>query len=61
MLTASHTFKLLYDRLALTERELQAFRLRVRSMSRAICDAYYASREALGFPMAQSVNAGQAS
>ena len=25
------------------------------AMSRAICEAYYASREALGFPMVESV------
>jgi glycyl-tRNA synthetase alpha chain len=57
MLTASHTFNLLDARQAISVSERQAFILRVRAMSRAICDAYYASREALGFPMVESVRA----
>ncbi len=52
MLTASHTFNLLDARQAISVTERQRFILRVRTMSRAICEAYYASREALGFPMA---------
>lgn len=55
MLTASHTFNLLDARQAISVTERQRFILRVRSMSRAICEAYYASREALGFPMVTSV------
>ena len=51
MLTASHTFNLLDARRAISVTERQRFILRVRSMSRAICESYYASREALGFPM----------
>ena len=51
MLTASHTFNLLDARGALSVSERQRFVLRVRSMSRSIAEAYYASREALGFPM----------
>jgi len=31
----------------------------VRTMSRSICEAYYASREALGFPMVASVAGGK--
>ena len=50
MLTASHTFNLLDARQAISVTERQRFILRVRTMSRAICEAYYASREALGFP-----------
>ncbi len=56
MLTASHTFNLLDARQAISVTERQRFILRVRTMSRAICEAYYASREALGFPMLTSVN-----
>ena len=56
MLTASHTFNLLDARQAISVTERQRFILRVRTMSRAICEAYYASREALGFPMLASVN-----
>jgi glycyl-tRNA synthetase alpha chain len=55
MLTASHTFNLLDARQAISVTERQRFILRVRSMSRAICEAYFASREALGFPMVKSV------
>ncbi len=55
MLTASHTFNLLDARQAISVTERQRFILRVRSMSRAICEAYFASREALGFPMVNSV------
>ena len=55
MLTASHTFNLLDARQAISVTERQRFILRVRTMSRAICEAYYASREALGFPMVKSV------
>jgi glycyl-tRNA synthetase alpha chain len=55
MLAASHTFNLLDARQAISVTERQRFILRVRAMSRAICEAYYASREALGFPMVESV------
>jgi glycyl-tRNA synthetase alpha chain len=51
MLTASHTFNLLDARKAISVSERQRFILRVRTMARAIAGAYYASREALGFPM----------
>jgi len=60
MLTASHTFNLLDARQAISVTERQRFILRVRTMSRAICEAYYASREALGFPMVESVAASAA-
>jgi len=55
MLAASHTFNLLDARQAISVTERQRFILRVRTMSRAICEAYYASREALGFPLVESV------
>jgi len=55
MLTASHTFNLLDARQAISVTERQRFILRVRSMSRAICETYFATREALGFPMLESV------
>jgi glycyl-tRNA synthetase alpha chain len=51
MLTASHTFNLLDARQAISVSERQRFILRVRTMARAIAEAYYGSREALGFPM----------
>ncbi len=60
MLTASHTFNLLDSRQAISVTERQRFILRVRTMSRAICEAYFASREALGFPMLAGVTKSEA-
>ena len=51
MLTASHTFNLLDARQAISVSERQRFILRVRTMARAIAEAYYARRQTLGFPM----------
>ncbi|OQX15447.1 MAG: glycine--tRNA ligase subunit alpha [Thiothrix lacustris] len=51
MLKASHTFNLLDARKAISVTERQRFILRVRTLSRAIAEAYYKVREALGFPM----------
>jgi glycyl-tRNA synthetase alpha chain len=55
MLHASHVFNLLDARQAISVSERQRFILRVRTMARAVAEAYYASREALGFPMVGSV------
>jgi glycyl-tRNA synthetase alpha chain len=55
MLTASHTFNLLDARKAISVSERQRFILRVRTMARAIAETYYATREALGFPMLATV------
>ncbi len=57
MLTASHTFNLLDARQAISVSERQRFILRVRDMANSVAAAYLASREALGFPMVESVNA----
>ena len=54
MLKASHTFNLLDARKAISVTERQRFILRVRTLSRAIAEAYYNVREALGFPMLQN-------
>ncbi len=51
VLEASHSFNLLDARHAISVTERQAYILRVREMARAVAAAYYASREALGFPM----------
>jgi len=59
MLVASHTFNLLDARQAVSVSERQRFILRVRDMSKSVADTYYASREALGFPMVASVNAAK--
>jgi glycyl-tRNA synthetase alpha chain len=58
MLAASHTFNLLDARQAISVTERQRYILRVRALSRAICEAYFASREALGFPMVDSAAKG---
>ena len=54
VLEASHNFNLLDARHAISVTERQSYILRVRAMSRGVAKAYYASREALGFPMCQS-------
>jgi len=61
MLSASHTFNLLDARQAISVTERQRFILRIRAMSQSICETYFASREALGFPMLDSKVQGQPS
>ena len=56
MLKASHTFNLLDARRAISVTERQRFILRVRTLARAVAEAYYNTREALGFPMLQGGN-----
>ncbi len=51
MVKASHTFNLLDARRAISVTERQRYILRVRTLARSIAEAYYAAREALGFPM----------
>jgi glycyl-tRNA synthetase alpha subunit len=51
VLKASHTFNLLDARGAISVTERARFILRVRTLARAVAQAYYARREALGFPM----------
>jgi glycyl-tRNA synthetase alpha chain len=55
MLVASHTFNLLDARQAISVSERQRFILRVRTLARTVAEAFYASRETLGFPMLASV------
>ncbi|AOU99256.1 glycine--tRNA ligase subunit alpha [Acidihalobacter yilgarnensis] len=55
MLKASHTFNLLDARQAISVTERQRYILRVRTLSRAIAEAYYAARERLGFPLLAGV------
>ncbi|MEX1994590.1 MAG: glycine--tRNA ligase subunit alpha [Steroidobacteraceae bacterium] len=50
-LKASHVFNLLDARKAISVTERQRYILRVRALARAVAQAYFASREALGFPM----------
>jgi glycyl-tRNA synthetase alpha chain len=51
VLDASHTFNLLDARRAISVSERQRYILRVREMARLVAQAYYDSREALGFPL----------
>jgi glycyl-tRNA synthetase alpha chain len=52
VMKASHAFNLLDARHAISVTERQRFILRVRSLSRAVAQAYFDAREALGFPLA---------
>jgi glycyl-tRNA synthetase alpha chain len=51
VLKASHSFNLLDARRAISVTERQRYILRVRTLARAVAQAYLAAREALGFPM----------
>ena len=51
VMKASHAFNLLDARRAISVTERQRFILRVRHISRAVANAYYEARKALGFPM----------
>ena len=51
VMKASHVFNLLDARHAISVTERQRFILRVRTLSRAVAQVYYESRERLGFPM----------
>ena len=51
ILKAAHTFNLLDARGAISVTERAAYIGRIRALSRLIAQAYYASREKLGFPM----------
>ncbi len=51
VLKASHTFNLLDARRAIAVTERQRYILRVRALASAVAREYFASREALGFPL----------
>lgn len=52
VLKASHYFNLLDARNAISVTERQRFILRVRTLARAVAEAYFESRKQLGFPLA---------
>ena len=52
-LKAAHTFNLLDARGAISVTERAAYIGRIRNLSRSVAQAYYESREKLGFPMLQ--------
>ena len=51
VMKCSHTFNLLDARGAISVTERAAYIGRVRALAREVAQAYYNSREALGFPM----------
>jgi glycyl-tRNA synthetase alpha chain len=51
VLKASHSFNLLDARHAISVTERQRYILRVRSLARAVAQAYHDARERLGFPL----------
>ena len=48
---AAHRFNVLDARGAIGVTERQRYIRRVRGLAREVCHAYYAQREALGFPL----------
>jgi glycyl-tRNA synthetase alpha chain len=54
VLKASHTFNLLDARGAISVTERAAYIGRVRALARTVAQAYYESRERLGFPMVKA-------
>ncbi|GAB2892261.1 glycine--tRNA ligase subunit alpha [Microbulbifer echini] len=52
VMKASHAFNLLDARHAISVTERQRYILRVRTLARAVAQAYYDARRALGFPLA---------
>jgi len=59
ILKASHSFNLLDARHAISVTERQRFILRLRTLSRAVAQSYYETREALGFPMCETKLIGE--
>ena len=51
---ASHVFNLLDARKALSVAERQSYILRIRALAHAVAQAYYQTREKLGFPLLES-------
>ncbi len=58
VLQASHAFNLLDARHAVSVTERQRYILRVRTLARAVAQAYYAARERLQFPLLAQTGAG---
>ena len=54
VMKASHAFNLLDARHAISVTERQRYILRVRALSKACAETYYAAREKLGFPLCKN-------
>ena len=59
VLKAGHTFNLLDARGAISVTERAAYIGRIRALSRAVAQAYYESREVLGFPLLRGQQSGE--
>lgn len=59
ILKAAHCFNLLDARKAISVTERQRYILRIRTLTKRVAEAYYASREALGFPMCHKKSTNQ--
>ena len=59
VMKASHAFNLLDARHAISVTERQRYILRVRTLARAVAQAYYDKRLALGFPLADKALADE--
>ena len=59
VLKCSHTFNLLDARGAISVTERAAYIGRVRTLARSVAQAYFESRERLGFPMVKEPQAGR--
>ncbi len=59
VLKCSHTFNLLDARGAISVTERAAYIARVRALAKLVAQAYYESREKLGFPMLKPVQAAK--
>ena len=59
ILKAGHTFNLLDARGAISVTERAAYIGRIRTLARLVAQAYFDSREALGFPMLPAQSAGE--
>jgi glycyl-tRNA synthetase alpha chain len=56
VMKCSHTFNLLVARGAISVTERAAYIGRVRALARQVAQAYYESREHLGFPMLRNAH-----
>jgi glycyl-tRNA synthetase alpha chain len=59
VLKCSHAFNLLDARGAISVTERAAYIARVRALARLVAQAYYESREKLGFPMLRQAEAAK--
>ena len=59
VMKASHAFNLLDARHAISVTERQRYILRVRTLAKACAEAYYATREKLGFPLCKTTNSAK--